>query len=199
MSHHERRFDPQKRHALHNVDREAKWQPRSLLQRFGIQPGQSVLDLGCGPGFWTFPLADIVGAAGIVWALDVSQEMLDALVDRKPPAQVRMLRSELPRIDLPDASVDWIWGAFVVHEIEPLENLMSEMQRILRPGGQLAILDWRPDTVHDDGPPRHHRLAFATVLEQLKAAGFEGFLQNWQHEDAYLIEACLREKGVSIA
>ena len=189
MSHHKGYFDPQKPHALHHAEREAKGQPRSLLQRLGFQLGQSVRDLGCGHGFWTLPLAEIVGATGTGWALDVSREMLKALAERKPPAQVQPLLSELPHIDLPDALVDWIWGAFVIHKVEPLDGLMAEMQRVLRPGGQLAILDWRHDAVHDDCPPKNHRLSPATIIQQLKTAGFEILPQNWQHEDAYLIGA----------
>ena len=191
MSHYERRFDPQKRHGLHSAEREAKWQPRTLLGSLGIQPGHTVLDLGCGSGFWTLPLADLAGPPGAVWALDVSQEMLDALAERQPPETVRLLRSELPQIDLSAASVDWIWGAFVVHEVEPLADLMAEMRRVLRLGGQVAILDWRPDAASHDGPPSHHRLSPATVTEHLQAAGFEVLPQNWQHEDGYLIEARL--------
>jgi len=189
MSHHDRRFDPQKRHGLHSAERTAKWQPRRLLGSLGIQPGQTALDLGCGAGFWTLPLADIVAASGAVWALDVSQEMLDAMAERQPPPTVRPLRSELPHIDLPDASVDWIWGAFVVHEVEPLDGLMAEMRRVLRPGGQVALLDWRPDAASMDGPPADHRLSPAVITEHLQAAGFELLPALWQHEDGYLIEA----------
>jgi ubiquinone/menaquinone biosynthesis C-methylase UbiE len=189
MSNNERRFDPQKRHGLHSAERTAKWQPRTLLGSLSIQPGHTVLDLGCGTGFWTLPLADLAGALGTVWALDVSQEMLDALADRQPPPTVRLLRSELPHIDLPDAAVDWIWGAFVIHEVEPLAELMDEMRRVLRPGGQVAILDWRPDAASSNGPPAHLRLSPAMVTEHLQAAGFEVLPQTWQHEDGYLIEA----------
>ena len=189
MSHHDRRFDPQKRHGLHSAERTAKWQPRRLLGSLGIQPGQTALDLGCGAGFWTLPLAELAGPTGFVWALDVSQEMLDALAERQPPPTVRPLRSELPHIDLPDASVDWIWGAFVVHEVEPLDGLMAEMRRVLRPGGQVALLDWRPDAASMDGPPADHRLSPAVITEHLQTAGFELLPALWQHEDGYLIEA----------
>jgi len=196
MSYHDRSFDPQERHALQSAEREAKWHPRSLLQQLGFQLGQSVLDLGCGTGFWTLPLAEIVGVVGKVWALDVSPEMLEALVERKPPTQVQPLLSELPRIDLPEASVDSIWGAFVIHEVEPLEDLIVEMQRVLRPGGYLAILDWRPDAAHDAGPPFAHRLASDAIIRHLQAAGFQQVSQTWQNEDAYLVEAnCYGEKG----
>lgn len=193
MSHNDRRFDPQKRHGLHSAERVAKWQPRTLLGSLGIQSGNTVLDLGCGTGFWTLPLAELAGPSGVVWALDVSQEMLDALAERHPPETVRMLRSELPQIDLPSAAVEHIWGAFVVHEVEPLAGLMAELRRVLHPGGQVAILDWRPDAASQDGPPPHHRLSPATVTEHLQAAGFEVLPQNWQHEDGYLIEARLLE------
>lgn len=191
MPNHDRRFDPQKRHGLHSAERTAKWQPRRLLGSLGIQPGQTALDLGCGTGFWTLPLAELVGPTGLVWALDVSQEMLDALAERRPPETVRPLRSELPHVDLPDAAVDWIWGAFVVHEVEPLDALMAELRRVLRPGGQVALLDWRPDAVSNDGPPPHHRLSPAVVSAALQSAAFEVLPPNWQHEDGYLIEARL--------
>ncbi len=191
MSNHDRRFDPKNHAVLSNAEREARWQPARLLGTLGIQPAQTALDLGCGPGFWTLPLAEIVGAQGIVWALDVSQEMLDALVQRHPPAQVRPLLSELPHIHLPDSSVDWIWGAFVVHEVEPLAGLVNEMRRVLRPGGRIGLLDWRPDAVHEDGPPRHHRLEAETVRRALRESGFRLLPVAWEHEDAYLILAAL--------
>jgi ubiquinone/menaquinone biosynthesis C-methylase UbiE len=187
----DRRFDPHKKHTLTDPQRRTRWNPPQLLGQLGIRPEQIVLDLGCGPGFWTLPLAEIVGANGKVWALDVSQEMLDAMSKRHPPAHVHLLRSELPHIDLPDASVDWIWAAFVAHEVEPLESLAEEIRRVLRPGGRLAILDWRPDAVHDDGPPRHHRLDPATVRRALQEIGFSLLPSDWQHEDAYLLLAGL--------
>lgn len=189
MSNHDRRFDPKHHSALSNAERKARWQPLNLLQRLGIQPGRTTLDLGCGPGFWTLPLAEIVGAQGVVWALDVSQEMLDVLADAQPPAQVRLLRSELPKIDLPDASVDWIWGAFVVHEVEPLGGLMEEMRRVLRPSGRIGLLDWHPDAVHDDGPPRHHRLEPKVVQDALQKSRFRLLPSDWKDEDAYLLLA----------
>ncbi|MGD0172875.1 MAG: class I SAM-dependent methyltransferase [Anaerolineales bacterium] len=189
MSHPERRFDPKHHAALNSAERAARWQPMRLLQRLDIRPGQTVLDLGCGPGFWTFPLADIAGPQGIVWALDISQEMLDDLVEHHPPAQVHPLRSELPQISLPDASVDWIWGAFMAHEVEPLADLIKEARRVLRPGGRVGLLDWRPDAVHEDGPPRHHRLDPEVVRRALQENGFRLIAFDWEDEDAYLILA----------
>jgi ubiquinone/menaquinone biosynthesis C-methylase UbiE len=189
MGHTERRFDPNKRQGLVDTQRQARWDPPRFLARFDLEPGQVVIDLGCGPGFWTLPLAEMVGPTGTVWALDVSQDMLDALTERQPPEHVHLLRTELPQTQLPEATADFIWGAFVYHEVEPPTQLVTELRRITRSGGRVAILDWRPDGAIDDGPPRAHRVAPQQVIDHLIAAGFDHAAQTWHDDDAYLIEA----------
>jgi ubiquinone/menaquinone biosynthesis C-methylase UbiE len=189
MSPDDRRFDHHKMHALISPEREARWDPPRFLSRLAIQSGQSILDLGSGPGFWSLPLAEIVGANGTIWALDVSQEMLDLLAQRNPPAQVHLLRAELPQIELPASSLDWVWAAFVFHEVTPPETLASEMRRLLKENGTVAVLDWRPDAVTEAGPPRHHRLSVEQVTKYLQEAGFTSVMQTWQDDDTYLLEA----------
>ena len=189
MSHDERRFDHHKMNFLIGEERKSRWEPSRFLKKLAIQPGASVLDLGSGPGFWSIPLAERVGADGIIWALDVSQEMLDLLTQQNPPTQVRLLRVELPKVELPNSSMDWIWAAFVMHEITPLETLASEMKRVLKENGAIAILDWRPDAVNEAGPPRHHRLSVDQITKVMHDAGFKSVTQTWQDDDTYLLEA----------
>jgi ubiquinone/menaquinone biosynthesis C-methylase UbiE len=185
----DRRFDHRKMDMLMGADRQARWNPSAFINRFDIHPGVSVLDLGSGPGFWTFPFAEKVGAQGAVWALDVSREMLDELARRNPPRQVHLLQSELPKIDLPDASFDLIWTAFVFHEVTPPQKLAEEIFRVVKAEGAAAVLDWRPDAVGESGPPRHHRLSVEQVSGYLRQAGFQSVEKTWQDDDAYLIEA----------
>lgn len=189
MPHDEKRFDPQRKGFLLGAEREAHWQPLHFLARLGLVPGQTVLDLGSGPGFWTLPLAQIVGADGKVIALDDSRELLDDLAARNPPAQVRLLPSSLPAIDLPDQSVDLAWAAFVFHEVEPPQRLAAELRRVVRPSGRIAVLDWRPDAAGEAGPPRGHRVGPEQVAAHLAAAGFADPALTWQDEDTYLVEA----------
>jgi len=189
MSLDDRRFDHNKMHALIGTEREVRWKPAHFLTKLAIRSGASVLDLGSGPGFWSLPLADIVGANGIVWALDVSQEMLDLLAQRNPPTQVHLLRAELPKIELPNSSLDWIWAAFVIHEVTPPEALAGEMRRLLKGNGKVAILDWRPDAVNEAGPPRHHRMSVDQITKYMHDSGFKSVKQIWQDDDTYLLEA----------
>ena len=195
MAENERRFDPQKHQALTESQRWARWDPPQMLGRVGIHPGQRVLDLGCGPGFWTLPIAEVVGSQGKVWALDVSYELLDLLAKRKPPAQVQLLLGELPTINLPNDSVDLVWGAFVIHEVEPLDKLIQEIRRVLVRQGKVAILDWRPDAESENGPPRSHRIASRKLINLLQITGFESARLVWLNKEAYLIEAQISHEG----
>jgi ubiquinone/menaquinone biosynthesis C-methylase UbiE len=187
MSANDKRFNPQKRHGLLSEERQARWNPPQFLQQFAIQPGHAALDLGCGPGFWTLPLANIVGPGGTVWALDVSQEMLDTLAEQQPPAHVIPVLGELPEIGLATAVTDFIWTAFVYHEVEG--DLAAEMLRVSRPNGQVAILEWRPDAADQSGPPGDHRVWPDQVKLALQQAGFIQVAEAWRDANAYVITA----------
>lgn len=188
MTENDKRFDPQKWEGLLSAEREARWNPSQFLDRFHVQAGGAVLDLGCGPGFWTLPLAELVGSEGKVFALDVSQEMLDALEAQQPPVQVVLLLSELPAIDLEPSTADFIWAAFVYHEVEG-DGLAAEMRRVTSSGGKIAILEWRPDGASGSKPPSDHRVWPNDVKRALQLAGFSQVAESWRDDDAYLITA----------
>ncbi len=166
--------------------RQARWQPRQFLDRFNLPAGTQVVDLGCGPGFWTLPLADIAGAKGMVWAVDVNRGMLDILQKRNPPEQVHLLESELCCSALESDSVDFVWAAFVLHEVPDLQQQLRELHRI---GKRVGILEWRPDAIRTVGPPLNERLASERLITALRAEGFTAVKQTWQDDDAYLVEA----------
>jgi len=187
MSDNGKRFDPQKRHGLLSEERQVRWNPPQFLRQFGLRPGHTALDLGCGPGFWTLPLADIVGPTGKVWALDVSQEMLDMLSEQQLLAHVVPILGELPQIGLATAVTDFIWTAFVYHEVDG--DLPAEMLRVARLGGQVAILEWRPDAADQSGPPGDHRVWPDQVKLALQQAGFTQVVEAWRDANAYVITA----------
>src|SRR5262249_1385579 len=78
--------DPREKEALLSEERQAALQPGKLLRRLGLRPGDTLADVGSGPGFFTLPAAEIVGAEGLVYAADIQGEMLTAVRSRAAQA-----------------------------------------------------------------------------------------------------------------
>ncbi|MBI3089372.1 MAG: class I SAM-dependent methyltransferase [Candidatus Tectomicrobia bacterium] len=169
-----RKFDIRNRERLKAPERLKNMPPEQLVASLSIAPGSTILDVGCGVGFWTIPLARHIGAAGRVYAADISPEMLEALRDEMQEAgitNVEPLLSEESRVPLTDGSMDVVLMSCVYHELDDRATMLAEIHRLLRPGGQFINLDWRKKET-PSGPPLEHRLEVATVQSEMTAAGF---------------------------
>lgn len=120
------------------------FKPRGrILGEVGIEPGNRVLDFGCGPGGYIPPLAGLVGASGEIIALDVNRLALrsvENLAFKNHLKNVRTVRSGL-KTGLPDASVDVILLYDVLHHLSKLEAVLDELSRVLKPEGLLSVSD----------------------------------------------------------
>ena len=104
-----------------------------------VQPGQRVLDVGCGPGALTAELATRVGA-GSVKAVDPSEPFVAAVRDRYPGVDVR--RSSAEDMPFPDGGFDAALAQLVVHFMSDPVAGLREMARVTRPGGSVAACVW---------------------------------------------------------
>lgn len=131
-------------------------------------------DVGTGTGFFAIPAAALVGPKGIVYAVDLSPEMLEDLQGKLQAGSVRNIevsRSTEDRIPLPDACVDFAFMACVLHELDGPGTLL-EARRILKPRGRLGVVDWKKQDM-EFGPAKAHRLDEAEARAVLADAGFE--------------------------
>ena len=140
--------------------------PKRILRPF-VGAGMSVLDFGCGPGFFTLEMARLVGPAGHVTAVDLQQGMLDR-------ARKKLERSGLAervKYHLCDADAIGLAGGFnfilvfhVLHEVPDQRKLLGEMKGLLKPGGRMLVVE-----------PAFHisRAEFQGSLELVKQAGLE--------------------------
>jgi len=117
-----------------------------LLELAAAEPGEQVLDVACGTGLVTFPLAERVGPTGRVFATDISERMVEALRARAEAmghTQVEALRADAEAHPmLADASIDLVTCALgLMYFADPLQA-MREAARVLKPGGRAVFAVW---------------------------------------------------------
>lgn len=150
---------------LDNLLRKFLQNPEKIVGDY-IQPGMKVLDIGCGPGFFTLPMAQMVGPLGTVIAIDVQKEMLD-LVEQKSKQlglvdRIWFHQCKPDSLDLQE-QVDFILSFYMVHEVPDRDTFFSEVADLLVSGGTYLIVE----PVFHVSPS-----AFEDTLNHAVSAGF---------------------------
>ncbi|MBI5971060.1 MAG: class I SAM-dependent methyltransferase [Deltaproteobacteria bacterium] len=182
------KFDPQHLERLLSADRLKDIAPKELLGSEGLKAGQVFADVGCGPGFFTLPAAELVGSGGRVYAIDAQQEMLEFLKKRNPPKCVHIVRSEEEKIPLKDGEADFALMAYVLHEVRDQIVFLNEVRRILKKDGILLVIDWKK-LKEEKGPPIEERLTEGQTCGFLKKAGFLNVTTSSLNQSHYKIVA----------
>jgi ubiquinone/menaquinone biosynthesis C-methylase UbiE len=146
------------------VDRlERMYATRDVLRRrelvraaLGVRPGERLLDVGCGPGFYVTELLELVGRDGSVVGVDVSADMLAVAARRaQGHANVEFHEAHATSLPFPDASFDRALCVQVLEFVPDVSSALREMRRALRPGGQVLVwdVDWATLSWHalDEG------------------------------------------------
>ncbi len=154
-------------------------EPARLLEQLPLQQGITFLDLGCGAGNYTLAVAEAIGKHGVVVALDLWPPGIEGLQERAAAAGRRNIRAMLADISklipLGDHSVDVCLMATVLHDLAEFGmagGALEEAQRVLKPGGALAVVEF--DKVEGPpGPPLRIRLAPEEVEDLAAPYGFK--------------------------
>lgn len=160
-----------------------EWQkPHEVIQALAPRPDAVIADIGSGTGYFAVRFANMV-PQGRVYGVDIEPDMVRYLAERAQREKRDNLISvagapEDPR--LPE-KVDLILMVDVFHHVEERERYFRKLRASLKPGGRIAIIDFRLDS--PEGPPKAARVAPERVIAELKGAGFalakeHGFLPN---------------------
>lgn len=151
-------IDPPFRRLLHD--------PKKIVGPH-VWPGMTVLEVGCGVGYFSIPMAQIVGDSGKVVAIDLQQQMLDMLGRRAEKAGIAS-RIELHKCDKDrlgvDTEADFALVFAMLHEVPDQARLLGEIYNCLKPGGKLLLAE----------PPIHVSVkTFNSEVAVAEKAGFQ--------------------------
>ncbi len=140
--------------------------PRKIVAPF-VREGMRVLEPGCGPGFFTVELADLVGPTGRVFAIDLQEGMLAHLAAkvRGTPLEGRitLVRSDADRLGATEP-VDFALAFYMVHEVPDKAGFFRQIRAVLRRGGSLLLVE-----------PKMFHVSRAAWEETLRVATSCGF------------------------
>jgi ubiquinone/menaquinone biosynthesis C-methylase UbiE len=151
---------------LDNSVRKFLQNPHKILRRF-IKNGMIVLDLGCGPGFFSTEIAKMLNCSGKVIAADLQEGMLEKLKKKihgtELDKRIEVHKCEENRIGVTEF-VDFILAFYMIHEVQNQEILFEELKSIMKKEGKLFIIE-----------PKFHvsKESFEEMINKLDLLGFE--------------------------
>src|SRR5258705_7044061 len=162
---------------LERPEREDEERPSLALPALKLKPGDTVADIGAGTGYYTRRLAKLVGDKGVVYAVDIQQEMLDLLTNKMARLNIRNVKpvlGDLTDPKLPPASTDLAIMVDVYHEFDHPYEMAQALCRALKPGGRLVFVEFRGE---DPKVPikEVHKMTETQVRKEMSVQPLEWF------------------------
>lgn len=169
------KFDVQNKNKLDNPKRREMLPVDRVLAEIALREDDILADIGCGIGYFSIPVAQLIGSKGMVYALDVKNEMIEEVERRAKENDLDNIRTVITDeydLKLEDKSVSYAFICTVLHEIEDRIRFINETKRILNNSGKIAVVEWIKEA-GDWGPPVNHRVASSDIEYELKECGFK--------------------------
>ena len=148
---------------------------RRWFDAVGTAAGDTVVEVGSGPGYVTVELARRVGPAGVVYPVERNPEglrFLERVVHEAAVENVRPVLADAEALPLAFERPATAYLTYVLHHAEHPARVLSAVRTALAPGSRLFVCEFHPDGPGDEGPPLDHRLHPDRLRVWLEAAGF---------------------------
>jgi len=140
--------------------------PKKILGPY-LKPGMTVLDLGCGPGFFTTEIARMLDHSGKVIAADIQNGMLDKVAQKISGTElegiVQIHKCQEKSVNLTD-KIDFVLAFYSFHEMSSFENIIDEIKLLLKQDGEIFIAEQKFHV---------RKNAFNEMIDKMKTKGFE--------------------------
>ncbi|WP_411679991.1 class I SAM-dependent methyltransferase [Clostridium thailandense] len=165
------KFNIKKLEKLDNSKRRKSMPPEETLKKFNLGDSGTLLDIGCGIGYFTIPAASIINNGNAI-GIDIMNEILDVAREKSVDiSNIEFRKSEEYAFPVEDTSVDYVLGCNIVHEIEDRVRFFNEIKRVLRKEGHIYIIDWKKEEM-EDGPPIKERVSKEEVKNLAESLDF---------------------------
>ena len=168
-----KKFDPAKLDRLNNPQRLERENPDLIWQTLDLPSPRLLVEIGAGTGFIALQFLRHL-PVGSICACDISDQLLAWLGEHLPEeARGRVIPMKMSETEVPLAGgiADLVYMVNLHHELEDPPGILGEALRLLRPGGKVAVVDWKKAPT-PEGPPLEIRFAAEEIVAQMRGAGF---------------------------
>ncbi len=159
---------------LEDPKRDAYQKPHEVLAALDLKEGEVIADIGAGSGYFSFRFAHHVGEKGRVYAEDINPDMIVYMNRRIRDLNLRNIETILAVPDDPllqDASIDRFFICETWHHIENHAHYLSLIKKMLKPGGQVIMIDFQKKEL-PLGPPMEMKISREDLLKEMDSNGF---------------------------
>lgn len=152
-------------------DRESWQPPERIMDVVGVREGMRIGEAGAGEGYLTFHLARRVGDGGVVYANEISEADLHTIRDRARGEGIDNIVTVLGAVEdplFPETNLDMVIMVYVLHHLERPVEFLRSLERYLKPGAPVVIIEFNTET-RRSRPPQY--MAREQILETIREAG----------------------------
>lgn len=180
---------------LERPEREEEEKPDAMVDALKLKPNDAVADIGAGTGYVSWRMAKKVGEKGVVYAVEIQQEMLDLLGQKMAERKITNVKPVLGTISdpkLPEGGVDLVIMVDVYHEFSHPFEMLQAITKALKPGGRVAFVEYRGE---DPTVPIKlvHKMTVAQVRKEAEAQGLQWVETNESLPRQHII--IMKKKG----
>lgn len=170
----EKKFDPKKLQKLNNPQRLMDIPPVYIRSKLNMEKSEVLVEIGAGTAFFSIAFLQQLNPS-IIYACDLSGTMINWIKENVSPKHPNIIpvKNEEYSVPLDDGIADLVFMITLHHELENPSLILEESYRILKPGGEIFIVDWKKKDM-PQGPPVAIRYLPEQVKDQLIKSGFSG-------------------------